>query len=112
MRRGRSRREGLILEATPSEIVERLQKAIRELFGCDSRWVRAESVVETFEGKRVWEGTVEVFDLIGYSDASQCFAWITPLEPRERAYAVLRVPPITSAADAVRASIVRDFKNQ
>lgn len=54
-----------------------------------------------------------VFDLVGHPAASVAYAWSSPIEgsDRRRFYAVvLGVPPINSAADAVRAAIVADRK--
>jgi hypothetical protein len=62
----------------------------------------------------VWEGVVEVFDLVGHSAASRVYAWShetdDPDKPR-RHVTVLHGHPITSARDAVRAAIVQEFRN-
>lgn len=70
------------------------------------------TVSEEFRGQPVWQGIVHVFDLEGHPTASVCYAWSLPVEgsDRRRFYAVLGVPPINSAADAVRAAIVADRK--
>jgi hypothetical protein len=52
-----------------------LQKAIRETHGCDSRYVESVPVVERFENKIAWHGTVEVFDLIAHPKAKRAYAW-------------------------------------
>lgn len=46
--------------------------------------------------------------------AKRAYAWSSPIEGSERRkfYAVLEVPPITSAQDAVRAAIVADHRTQ
>ena len=46
--------------------------------------------------------------------ASVCYAWSSPIEGSDRRsfYAVLGVPPINSAVDAVRAVIVADEKKR
>jgi hypothetical protein len=31
--------------------------------------------VKQFEGKTAWQGTVEVFDLIGHPKAKRAYAW-------------------------------------
>src|SRR3989304_802 len=51
---------------------ESLRKAIRNLHGCDSTWVEAVPVQETFQGQVAWEGTVQVFDLHGHPTAKRC----------------------------------------
>ena len=70
--------------------------------------------MERFEGKTVWEGEVHVFDIKGHPTATACYAWSSPVEGSEKQqlYAVLQVPPVTSATEAVRASIVRDFRHE
>jgi hypothetical protein len=47
-----------------------LQEAIQNMHGCDSTWVEAVPVRETFLSETVWEGTVQVFDLIGHPDST------------------------------------------
>jgi hypothetical protein len=79
------------------------------MHGAKAAWVRSEAVSEAFDGAAVWTGQVEVFVLEGHPKATRCFAWEEP--PAEesgkaRVFAVLAIPPIRSAADAVRASIV------
>ena len=56
-----------------------------------------------------WMGTVHVFDLEGHPSATVCYAWSEPVEDSENRqfYAVLHQPPVRSAGDAVRASIVQ-----
>jgi hypothetical protein len=71
-------------------------------------------VAEIFREQLAWEGTVHVFDLEGHPTASTAYAWFSPVEgsDRRRFYAVLGIPPINSAADAVRAAIVADHKEK
>jgi hypothetical protein len=57
-----------------------------------------------FEGETVWEGEVLVFKLQGHPEATTCYAW----EVDGQVTAVLGVPPVRSAVDAVRASIMAD----
>ena len=80
------------------------RKAIRATHGADAQLVRRERVDEWFEGEPVWEGEVLVFQLQGHPVASECYAW----EVDGQVTAVLGVPPVRSAADAVRASIMAD----
>ena len=54
---------------------ERLHRAIRDLHGCDSRWIEAVPVTETFEGQTIWDGVVQVFDLIDHPTATRAYAW-------------------------------------
>ena len=60
--------------------------------------------------KSLWEGTVHVFDLTGHPTANRAYAWSSPIEgsDKRRFFAVLQVPPIKSARDAVKAAIVAE----
>jgi hypothetical protein len=85
---------------------ERLRKAIRDLHGADATHLRSEHVHETFQGQTVWEGIVEVFALKGHPSAELAYAWSHETDEGGRRYvAVLGVPPVNSAAEAVQASI-------
>jgi hypothetical protein len=67
-------------------------------------------VFETFQGQTVWEGIVDVFYIKGNALATRCYTWSSPIEgsTKRKFFAVLHVPPVTSARDAVRAAIVQD----
>ena len=90
--------------------METLTKAILDLHGCESTWLESVSVTETFQGQTVWEGTVQVFDLIGHSTATRCYAWSHAVEGSEnrRFVAVLHQGPVDSPEKAVRAAIVEE----
>lgn len=89
--------------------IDALRSAIRGLHGCDSKWVGSKPVSLMHASETVWDGSVQLFDLIGHPSASRCYAWEEPPEAeggKPKTFAVLEVPPVRSAADAVRASIV------
>ena len=44
--------------------IEELQDVIRKLHGTDSTHVETVPVKEVFNGQTVWEGEVEIFDLL------------------------------------------------
>jgi hypothetical protein len=71
------------------------------------------NVKETFQGKTVWDGIVEVFELRGHPQTSKLFAWThetdNPKKPK-RHVTVLHVHPITSPVLAVRAAIVQEYR--
>jgi len=91
----------------------KLKKAIFDLHGCDSAHAASIAVHETFERKTVWRGTVEVFSLINHPTAKDAYAWSYETDAGETRYvAVLGVPPINSAYDAVRAYIVAESQKQ
>ena len=55
--------------------LEELRAVIRRLHGADAQHIESVPVKEAFQGKTVWEGVVEVFDLIGHATASKVYAW-------------------------------------
>jgi hypothetical protein len=58
------------------------------------------------EGKTVWQGKVEVFALKEHPKAEEAFAWNYRTDDgRMQSVAALRIPPIETPSDAVRAAI-------
>jgi hypothetical protein len=88
-----------------AQYLAHLQKAIRATHGCESSFVEQVPVRETFHRKTVWEGNVEVFDLLGHPKAKRCYAWAYDVETGSRTLAVLELPPVISPITAVRAAI-------
>jgi hypothetical protein len=61
----------------------------------------------------VWDGVVEVFDLVGHPKAKRAYAWSHldgDKDEKTRYVAVLEIPPVVSPETAVKASIVSDSK--
>lgn len=88
-----------------------LRAVIKRLHGVESRHVESVSVLETFKGQTVWEGIVEVFELIGHPKASRLYAWIQEADGKKRHFTVLHVAPVDSPQKAVQAAIVQDYRN-
>ena len=93
--------------------IEELHDVIQHLHGVDSTHVESVPVKETFQGKTVWEGVVEVFDLKNHPKASRAYAWAYETEnpKRPRHVIVLHMGPVTSPLLAVRAAIVEEARN-
>jgi hypothetical protein len=93
--------------------VEELRDVIRRLHCVDSKHVGSVPVTEKFQGRTVWDGCVEVFELIGHPTASKLYAWShttdDPDNPK-RHVTVLHSDLITSPLLAVRAAIIQEFK--
>ena len=88
-----------------------LLDAIRHMHGCEARWVESVPVHETHDGKTVWDGEVQVFDLVGHPKAARAYAWSHATEgTRRRFHAVLGIPPVDSAAMAVRTSVLAEYR--
>ncbi len=95
--------------------IEELKEAIRHLYHVEATYVETVPVKEVFQDQVVWDGEVEVFDLSGSPEASRVYAWAHDTdvadEPR-RTVTVLHIPPVTSPEKAVRASIVKDYRER
>jgi hypothetical protein len=95
------------------ESVPELQNAIRKMHGCDSKFVETVPVRETFQGKTVWEGDVQVFELIGHPKAKRVYAWsfLNEDSGKRRYVTVLGDGPVVSAQKAVQTYIVAGVKS-
>jgi hypothetical protein len=97
-----------------SEYIEELKTVIRRLHNAEATHVKSVPVKEVFQLRTVWDGVVEVFDLVGHPTAHRVYAWAhdteNPDKPR-RYVTILHLHPVKSAEDAVRAAIVSEFKN-
>lgn len=90
-----------------------LREAIRGLHGCASRWVESVPVHEVHDGRTVWQGGVQLFDLIGHPKATRAYAWSHETKGGKRRFvAVLHLPPVDSPQAAVRAAIVEEHRGQ
>jgi hypothetical protein len=92
------------------DYIERLQQVIFHLHKADSTWVESVPVHEVFQGKTVWQGDVEVFDLRNHPKAKRAYAWSYRADNDEKFTAVLEIPPVVDALTAVRVSIVAESK--
>lgn len=92
------------------EYIERLQMVIQHLHGADSKWLESVPVTETFQGKTVWDGVVERFEVLNHPKAKHCYARSDFDPKQEHITAVLELPPVKSALDAVKVYIVQQIK--
>lgn len=84
------------------DLIKTLQEAIKETRRCDSRHVESVPVVEQFEGQIAWQGTVEVFDLIGHPQANRAYAWSYRDGDTVKSVTILEIPPVDSPQSAVK----------
>ncbi|WP_438482545.1 hypothetical protein [Oleiharenicola lentus] len=86
--------------------ITELQRVIRALHGTESRRTSTVHVTEKFDGKIVWDGKVEVFELLNHPKTKTAYAWAyLDKDNRQQSVAVLHMPPVESARHAVRAAI-------
>jgi hypothetical protein len=91
--------------------LEALQAAIKTGFHCDSIHIETVPVKEEFQGKTVWEGKVEVFELKVHPKAKYCYGWGFDEGKKSEFATVLGIPPINDPRSAVKAYIVSKLKN-
>jgi hypothetical protein len=90
------------------ERLDEIQNAVEHASGCIA--VHKESVpvvIKESDDRLVWEGLVEVFGLEGHPKAKCAFGW----QSGDRSLAALKIPPINSAEDAVRAALLSNPQN-
>jgi hypothetical protein len=95
--------------------ISELQDVIWRLHGVEAKHIESVAVKESFQGKTVWDGVVEVFELVGHPKAPRVYAWThdtdNPKQPRKHV-TVLHIAPVTSAVAAVRAAIVQESRGR
>ncbi len=83
------------------------------MHGCESRWVESVPVHEKHEGKTVWDGEVQVFDLVGHPKAKRAYAWSHATEgTKRRFHAVLGLPPVDGPVMAVRTAVLAEYRSR
>jgi hypothetical protein len=96
------------------DYIDELRDVIRHLHGGEATHVESVTVKETHEDKTIWEGIVEVFDLRGHPKANRVYAWAHETDNPERPkrhVAVLHFGPVNSPETAVRAAIIKEFRD-
>jgi hypothetical protein len=96
---------------SPKEITE-LKDAIRETHGCESLHVNSVQVKEVFEQETAWEGTVEVFDLVGHPKANRAYAWSYRDGDETKSITVLHLAPVNSPQMAVKVAIASKARSK
>jgi hypothetical protein len=96
-----------------SDYIAEIQSVFLRLHGCEANYVESVPVVEEFQGKTIWQGDVEVFDLVDHPKATRGYGWgYTTTESGGRRYfTVLELPPVDSPQAAVKAAIMSEIKN-
>ena len=93
--------------------IEELKDVIHKLHGVESTHMQSVPVKEVFQGKTVWEGIVEVFELHGHPKANTAYAWAHETNDSAnpiRHVTVLKIPPAVSPITAVRAAIMQELQ--
>jgi hypothetical protein len=93
--------------------IHELRDVIVRLHGAEAKHVQSVPVVEQHQGQTVWDGVVEVFDLIGHPKTHRVYAWAHETENagKPKHVTVLHIAPVTSPETAVRAAIIQEYRN-
>ena len=92
--------------------IDDLKDVIHKLHGAKATHRESVPVKEVFQGKTVWDGIVEVFDLHGHPKSHRAYAWWHYTDGDEKRYVtVLHVPPAISPVTAVRTFIAQEYRN-
>jgi hypothetical protein len=102
-----------MIEAMREIEPQQLKEAVEKMHGGTATLAQTVPILETFEGKIVWEGVVHVFDLADHPKATRAYAWSSPIEgsTKRRFFAVLHTERINSPIEAVRAAIVAERRS-
>lgn len=93
--------------------IQEIQGVILALHGCDSKHVQSVPVHEVFQGQTAWQGTVEVFDLMGHNKAKRAYAWqFEDDDKKTKTIAVLEIPPVDSPQTAVKVAIAAKARDK
>lgn len=85
-----------------SKRIDNIWKAVESAHQCWARHSKSVPVSEKFQGKTVWEGIVEVFEIDGHAKAKRCYAWSYNDGKGDQFVTVLGLPPVTSPETAVK----------
>jgi hypothetical protein len=94
--------------------IDELREVIHKLHGATATHVESVPVIETWQGKTVWDGIVEVFDLRGHPGTHRVYAWSHETDDPDnptRHVTVLHIPPVVDPITAVRAAILQEFQD-
>jgi hypothetical protein len=90
------------------DYIARLQVTVSQLHNCGAIHVSTVPVHEVFQGKTLWQGDVEVFDLNAHPKAKRAYAWSYG-EP-EKIITILELPPVTDAQSAVKVGVAHQIR--
>ena len=88
--------------------IDELREAVEHMYDVKVAYVETVAIDERFHGKTVWTGDVKVFAVEAHpTGATRAYAWSMLTEGAKRRFvAILGVPPITNALEAVRAFVL------
>jgi hypothetical protein len=95
-----------------SQLLRQLQQTIRQLHACDATHLETVHVTESFQGKTIWDGDVEIFETEGHPRVTKFYTWrFKAKDGKDRTAAIPGLRPIRTASDAVRVFIMAENKD-
>jgi hypothetical protein len=94
--------------------IDELREVIHKLHGATATHVESVPVTETWKGRTIWDGVVEVFDLHGHPGTHRAYAWSHETDDPDnpiRHVTVLHIPPAITPLMAVRTAIAAEVRN-
>jgi|SRR4051812_7463736 len=96
-----------------SDFRNRLQSAIEQKLQCGAVHQETVFVREVFLRRTVWEGEVEIFDLVAHPKTKRVYAWNRTDKDRDEEFVMaLEICPVISPQTAVRIQMVKDATGQ
>lgn len=89
--------------------------AVQQLHQCAAVHRRTVAVKEFYQGRLIWDGEVEVFELFHHPKTKACYAWSHRAGQRdehERFVTVLELPPVNSPEAAVKVAIASEIRSK
>lgn len=101
-------------EVSAIPVPDQLQDIIHRLYGAKTQHIDSVPVREVVQGRTIWDGTVEIFNLFGHPKANRIYAWIQITDDHVHSIShvtVPHIPPVVSPETAVKAIIPQAFRN-
>ena len=86
------------------------REAIKATHGVDSQFVESTPVHLMWEGKSIWKGIVDLFELVDHPKAEHCYAWRFYNDRQWRYTTVLEIPPVIGPQSAVKVGVAHQIK--
>jgi hypothetical protein len=82
------------------------------LVGCAATWIESVPVHATHQGQTVWEGDVQVFDLVDHpKGVKRAYAWSHATTGKRRQFhVVLHLPPVDGPVMAVKTAVYAEYQ--
>jgi hypothetical protein len=80
----------------------KMRNFFRDHYHCEATHIETVSVIDRPQGKAVWKGKVEVFQLSGHPSTSRGYAWVFDKMKDSGIIALPEIPPVVSPETAVQ----------